>query len=83
MRRNEKRQLAKVITDLNTALKRSLEVTESAVATATATQALLERSLANAESLQAELVKTKARKDRLEETIADVDRGFLAALGGC
>ena len=49
MRRNEKRKLAKVIADLNAALRQSLKVTESAVSALGETQALLVRSEANAD----------------------------------
>lgn len=49
MKRNEKRKLAKVIADLNAALKQSLEVAESAVLIAAETKALLDKSAALAE----------------------------------
>jgi hypothetical protein len=49
MTRREERKLARVLADLNAALKQSLEVAESAVAALTETQALLDKSTANAE----------------------------------
>ncbi|MGA8761819.1 MAG: hypothetical protein WB562_02930 [Candidatus Sulfotelmatobacter sp.] len=49
MQRNEKKKLLKTLADLSTALREAAAVAEAAVATATATQALLARSESNAE----------------------------------